>query len=171
MVFGVESKKPVYKKGEKKGQAKPGNKLTKAERQKVVADQIQELEGIVNSALESLSLNIMFDTFYAKSEIVSESNNWKENPNGESYITRLSSRYRPSILERLQDRDGPELKALIQERIKALQETRRPSVEGRTRQTQQTFQLVKAKHYSRVGDLTELNPAYHGTGLPGAEFP
>ena len=105
----------IFTSGPKKGQLKTIKDLTVAERMLAEKSLINKLEPVLTEALENIAGTYSLSSGRVK--VVSSSNNWKEQENGESHKQRVVQRFGSVLQRRLDDVGVPRVEAAIQRAI------------------------------------------------------
>ena len=102
----------VVKAGSKKGQVKNIRDLSVAERKSAEDELVSKIKPAIQEALENIDGTYHLD--YGRVKVVSSSNNWEENENGQGHRQGVVERFGPALQGRLDSIGVPRVEEAIQ---------------------------------------------------------
>ena len=114
----------VFSSGPKKGSLKNIRDLSVSERNISEKSLLDNIKPVIEAAIKNIAGNYSFD--YGRVKVVSSTNNWKEQKNGDSHRQRVEKRFGSVLQGRLDAVGVPRVESAIQ---KAIDEERQPSGE------------------------------------------
>ena len=140
-------------KGKKVSEVQANNKKLQKQRK-------AELKPYIIELVNDLDLDIIVDSFQA--QVFKAENNWKDQPNGESYRQRISENFRPPISRRIQNSDAKAVESAIRKKfgefgIKASKVTARKAKTDYEGSTDRRRQEDVRETDREVGESTALD--------------